>query len=123
MKAWTKLHTFRLESQFSTWLHRVAANVALSDRRIRMRRVEKEQPLDATYADQALAVGATNVGQVMDLEAAIAKLPERARTVLVLHDVEGYRHRDIAEVTGMAVGSSKAQLHRARKLLQESLAR
>ena len=57
----------------------------------------------------------------MDLERAIAKLPERARSVLVLYDVEGYSHAEIAELTGMAVGSSKAQLHRARKLVQEEL--
>ena len=56
---------------------------------------------------------------VKDLEAAIAGLPERARTVLVLYDIEGYQHNEIAEMTGMAVGSSKAQLHRARKLVQE----
>ena len=59
--------------------------------------------------------------ELRDLESAIAGLPERARTVLVLHDVEGYRHSDIAEITGMAVGSSKAQLHRARKLIRSKL--
>jgi RNA polymerase sigma-70 factor (ECF subfamily) len=57
----------------------------------------------------------------MDLEKAIARLPERARTVLILYDIEGYRHAEIAEMTGMAVGSSKAQLHRARKLIREVL--
>jgi RNA polymerase sigma-70 factor (ECF subfamily) len=57
----------------------------------------------------------------MDLEKAIARLPERARTVLILFDIEGYRHAEIAEMTGMAVGSSKAQLHRARKLIREVL--
>ena len=57
----------------------------------------------------------------MDLEKAIARLPERARTVLILYDIEGYRHAEIAEITGMAVGSSKAQLHRARKLIRELL--
>jgi RNA polymerase sigma-70 factor (ECF subfamily) len=69
------------------------------------------------------AVGARDVsaGHRRDLERAIAKLPERARTVLVLYDIEGYRHAEIADMTGMAVGSSKAQLHRARKLLREEL--
>jgi RNA polymerase sigma-70 factor (ECF subfamily) len=57
----------------------------------------------------------------MDLEQAIAQLPERARTVLVLYDVEGYSHAEIADMTGMAVGSSKAQLHRARRLVREDL--
>jgi RNA polymerase sigma-70 factor (ECF subfamily) len=69
------------------------------------------------------AIGARDVsaGKRADLEQAIAQLPERARTVLVLHDVEGYKHAEIAEVTGMAVGSSKAQLHRARKIVREIL--
>jgi len=60
-------------------------------------------------------------GQRMDLEQAVARLPERARTVLVLYDIEGYSHAEIAEIAGMAVGSSKAQLHRARKLVREEL--
>ncbi len=57
----------------------------------------------------------------LDLESAIAALPAGARTVFVLYDVEGYRHRDIAELTGLAVGTSKTQLHRARKLLRKAL--
>jgi RNA polymerase sigma-70 factor (ECF subfamily) len=60
-------------------------------------------------------------GQALDLERSIAALPEGARTVFVLHDVEGYRHKEIAELTGLAVGTSKAQLHRARKLLRKAL--
>jgi RNA polymerase sigma-70 factor (ECF subfamily) len=69
------------------------------------------------------AIGARDVvaDKRMDLEKAIARLPERARTVLILYDIEGYRHAEIAEMTGMAVGSSKAQLHRARKLIREVL--
>ena len=69
------------------------------------------------------AMGAADSPQGLrnDLEQAIGQLPERARTVLVLYDVEGYRHAEIAEMTGMAVGSSKAQLHRARKLVREAL--
>ena len=55
----------------------------------------------------------------MDLEKAIAALPDKARAVFVLHDVEGYRHEDIARMTGVAVGTVKAQLHRARKLMQK----
>ena len=62
-------------------------------------------------------------GKRMDLEQAVSSLPERARTVLVLYDIEGYSHAEIAEIAGMAVGSSKAQLHRARKLVREELNR
>jgi len=121
VRAWNKLHLFRGESRFSTWMHRLAANVALSDRRIRMRRVARETPMDE--AVERTAIGAADIQQGLrnDLEQAISQLPERARTVLILYDVEGYRHAEISELTGMAVGSSKAQLHRARKLVRKAL--
>jgi RNA polymerase sigma-70 factor (ECF subfamily) len=121
VRAWLKLDSFRGESRFLTWLHRLSANVALSDRRIRIKRVERETPLEG--AAERTASGAKDVyaGDRMDLEQAIARLPERARTVLVLYDVEGYSHAEIAELAGMAVGSSKAQLHRARKLVRKEL--
>jgi RNA polymerase sigma factor (sigma-70 family) len=121
IRAWNKLHLFRGESSFGTWMHRLAANVALSDRRIRLRRVARETPMNE--AVERAATGARDVSQALrsDLERAISQLPERARTVLVLYDVEGYQHSEIAEMTGMAVGSSKAQLHRARKLVREAM--
>ena len=121
IRAWNKLRLFRAESSFGTWMHRLAANVALSDRRIRLRRVTRETAMDETV--ERTAVGAADVTQGLrtDLEQAIQALPERARTVLVLFDVEGYQHAEISELTGMAVGSSKAQLHRARKLVREAL--
>ena len=121
VRAWQKLDGFRGEARFATWMHRLAVNVALSDRRIRGRRLERETALDGEA--ERTATGARDVyeDRRMDLEQAIAKLPERARTVLVLFDIEGYSHAEIAEISGMAVGSSKAQLHRARKLLREEL--
>ena len=121
VRAWQKLGSFRGDSQFATWLHRLSANVALSDRRTRLRRVQSEARLDE--AVERIAVGARDVRAAdnRDLERAIARLPERARTVLVLYDIEGYGHNDISRMTGMAEGSSKAQLHRARKLLREAL--
>jgi RNA polymerase sigma-70 factor (ECF subfamily) len=121
VRAWSKLHLFRGESLFGTWLHRLAVNVVLSDRRIRVRRARFESSLDETA--ERTAVGQRDVYSAdhRDLENAIAKLPERARTVLVLFDIEGYGHAEIGDITGMAEGSSKAQLHRARKLLREEL--
>lgn len=121
VRAWEKLELFRGDSRFGTWLHRLAVNVALSDRRTRMRQSGREVALDEHV--QRTAVGSKDVraDRNTDLERSIAKLPERARTVLVLYDIEGYRHAEIAEMTGMAVGSSKAQLHRARQLLREEL--
>lgn len=121
VRAWNKLHQFRGDSSFGTWMHRLAVNVALSDRRIRLRRVGRETQMDE--AIERTAMGAADISQGLrnDLEQAIGQLPEKARTVLVLYDVEGYRHAEIAEITGMAVGSSKAQLHRARKLVRKAL--
>ncbi len=121
VRAWNKLHLFRGDSKFGTWLHRLTVNVVLSDRRIRVKRVHREQEFDGDL--ERVLVGERDVfaGLRKDLEAAIAGLPERARTVLVLYDIEGYQHNEIAEMTGMAVGSSKAQLHRARKLVRAVL--
>jgi len=121
VRAWQKLDSFRGESRFFTWLHRLSANVALSDRRNRVRRARHEGPMDEQA--ERTAVGARDVyaGKRADLEQAIAQLPERARVVLVLHDVEGYGHAEIGQMTGMAEGSSKAQLHRARKLVRQIL--
>jgi len=121
VRAWNKLHLFKGDSRFGTWLHRLSVNVVLSDRRIRVKRLQREQ----VFSDdiERVQVGDRDVmaGLRKDLEAAIAGLPERARTVLILYDIEGYQHKEIAEMTGMAVGSSKAQLHRARKLVREVL--
>ena len=121
VRAWNKLHLFRGDSKFGTWLHRLTVNVVLSDRRIRVKRVHREQEFDGDL--ERVLVGERDVfaGLRKDLEAAIAGLPERARTVLILYDIEGYQHNEIAEMTGMAVGSSKAQLHRARNLVREVL--
>ena len=121
VRAWNKLELFKGESKFGTWLHRLTVNVVLSDRRIRVKRLQRERQMDDDV--ERTLTGAQDVfaGLRKDLEAAIAGLPERARTVLVLYDIEGYQHNEIAEMTGMAVGSSKAQLHRARKLVREVL--
>jgi RNA polymerase sigma factor (sigma-70 family) len=119
VRAWEKLDTFRGEAQFSTWLHRVAVNVALGEHRLLKRWVNFEDTVVAT-PDEPRQDDA-DAGLARDLERALAKLPKGARAVLLLHDVEGYRHEEIAQLTGIAVGTSKAQLHRARKLMKEHL--
>jgi len=121
IRAWQKLDSFRGDSQFGTWLHKLSANVALSDRRSRIRRMSRETELSETAERGATGDRDVYAGQRMDLEKAIARLPERARTVLVLYDIEGYSHAEVAEISGMAEGSSKAQLHRARNLVREEL--
>ena len=121
VRAWNKLDLFRGDSKFGTWLHRLTVNVVLSDRRIRVKRLHRERELVDDIERTLIGDRDVFAGLRKDLEAAIAGLPERARTVLVLYDIEGYQHNEIAEMTGMAVGSSKAQLHRARKLVREVL--
>lgn len=120
IRAWQKLHTFRGAASFSTWIHRVAANVVLSRRRSMARERERTvQQEDLSY--HATGGDRTNRGPTVDLEAAIAELPDRAREVFVLYDIEGYRHQEIADLMGIAPGTCKAQLHRARRLLREAL--
>ena len=121
VRAWNKLDLFRGDSKFGTWLHRLTVNVVLSDRRIRVKRLQHERELVDDIERTLVGDRDVFAGLRDDLEAAISGLPERARTVLVLYDIEGYQHNEIAEMTGMAVGSSKAQLHRARKMVREKL--
>lgn len=120
VRAWEKLDTFRGNSQFGTWLHRLTVNVVLTALRSRNRRNEREFGLD-DLSDLTAEMPPREPGVMEDLEKAIASLPAGARTVFVLHDVEGYKHEDIAQMTGTAPGTCKAQLHRARRLLRERL--
>ena len=120
VRAWRKLGTFRGESAFSSWLYPLAVNVALSERRSRRRRdariVATEDPAALEPAPQTPAPE-----QRFDLAKALATLPPGARAVFVLHDVEGRTHEEIGALLNVAPGTSKAQLHRARRLLREVL--
>jgi len=121
VRAWERLATFRGDSSFSSWLYRLTVNEVLLGRRAERRR---EQRIVTTDDPAALErPRGAEVGAALDLERAVAALPPGAREVFVLHDVEGYRHEEIAELTGIAVGTSKAQLFRARRLLREALNR
>ncbi|WP_447736708.1 RNA polymerase sigma factor [Rhodanobacter soli] len=118
IRAWQKLPGFRHESAFGTWLYRLAVNVALMD--IRARGADPVSMLDDEHLPDT---GETPfcAAEREELERAIGQLPPRARAVLVLHDIEGWRHEDIGSELDMAVGTSKAQLHRARGLLRKVL--
>ncbi len=122
VRAWEKLDSFRGSSAFSSWLHRLAVNVVLASWRAKGRHRERVVSIGdvRSLADPRHE---PKPRLALDLESAIAGLPAGARTVFVLYDVEGYRHRDIAELTGLAVGTSKTQLHRARRLLRKALGR
>lgn len=119
VRAWQKLGTFRGEAQFGTWLHRVAVNVLLEHRKVRNRRQERFPA--AGEEEENVGGGPPTAGAAIDLETAIGRLPEGARRVFVLHDIEGYRHDEIAEMLGVTAGTSKSQLHRARMLLRARL--
>ena len=123
VRTWEKLPQFRGESAFSTWLHRLAVNVVLNARKIEGKRASRTDESDV--GDERWDEGARAPLHIerMDLTDAIAKLPPGARRVFVLHDVEGYKHEEIAELCGITSGGSKAQLHRARLLLREALER
>ena len=129
VRAWEKLGLFRGESSFSTWLHRLAVNVVLNDRKSEGRRKAhfeeegEEGGMDAFVGGGSGTGRASAAGDRMDLEDAIAKLPPGARRVFLLHDVHGYTHEEIAASTGVTTGATKAQLHRARLLLREALNR
>lgn len=138
---WQRLGSWRGESALSSWIYRLTVNLVLSNVRGEQRRQKHEMTdeprasgkREAGGRDRTSAMGdelahtasvpPASVGDAIDLERAIAALPNGARTVFVLHDVEGYQHNEIAKMTGTAEGTCRAQLHRARKLLIEALDR
>jgi RNA polymerase sigma-70 factor (ECF subfamily) len=124
-----KIHTFRGESAFSTWLHRLAVNLVL------MRLRKKSPPIvpieatpdpdDETFSP-SFDIGAPDLlleGSIdrINLDRCIQRLPLGYRTVFVLHDIQGYEHNEIAEILGRSAGVSKSQLHKARTRLREQL--
>jgi RNA polymerase sigma-70 factor (ECF subfamily) len=124
--AWEALPRFRGESSLTTWLHRIAVNVLLERRRGDRRRTARvslvEDEDDVERAPSAGAfVAPTDVATAIDLERAIAALPPGVRRAFVLHEVEGYTHEEVAGMTGLATGTLRAQLHRARQLLIKAL--
>ncbi len=118
IQAWRKLAKFRGDSAFSSWLHRIAVNAVL----VRMRKSRREQ--DRIQAVTDISPAAKTVGDsgnLEDLQKAVDELPAGARRVFVLHAVYGYSHDETSNMLGIAVGTSKAQLHRAKRLLAQQL--
>jgi len=120
VKAWRRLDTFRGDCAFVSWLHRLAVNTMLETARSDQRRTARVLPMEDT-SRLAGAARSSGVESRMDMESAIASLPKGARLAFVLHDVEGYQHQEIADQLSVTVGTVKAQLHRARRLLRERL--
>lgn len=124
IKAWEKLSSFQFESKFSSWLHSIAVNQFLM-----MKRSEKrmnERVTELTYiinTEQLHSKSKHHHDARIDIEQALEKLPEQARIAFVLHDIEGYKHREISGIMNIEIGTSKAHLHRARRMLREELAK
>jgi len=120
IRVWQKLHTFAGQSAFGTWLHRVAVNLFLR------RRQSSGSARKRQVNDEGLMLAATGVAERPDLrvaiEGAVERLPAGAREVFVLHDMEGYKHEEIARMLEVDPGTSRSQLHRARLLLRQQLA-
>jgi RNA polymerase sigma-70 factor, ECF subfamily len=120
IRAWRSLSTFRGDSAFSSWLHRLAVNTMLENLRSDSRRETRVLAMDDTSRLPG-AARSSGIELKMDMDEAIASLPRGARLAFVLHDVEGYQHQEIARQLSVSVGTVKAQLHRARRLLRERL--
>ena len=115
--AWRKLELFRGESKFSTWLYRLTTNLVLDKLRLKKHNFEKAM----TELDDTIPTIGEKLDERRDLENGIASLPDGARTVFVLYELEGHSHEEIGNMIGVAPGTSKAQLHRAKKLLKNWL--
>lgn len=119
VRVWQKLGTFRGDSAFTTWLHRLTVNVVIE--RFRTEATRRQRLRDGEEIFEILPAPRQSGDLAMDFETAITKLPDGAREIFVLHDVEGYKHQEIAELLDISAGTSKAQLHRARMMLRKHL--
>ena len=118
IQAWNQLSKFRGDSAFATWMHRIAVNAVLG----RMRKSKRDQNRLEIVADRTEVAPLTgDEGTLRDLSEAIDRLPDGARHVFVLHAVYGYSHDEAGSMLGIATGTSKAQVHRARRLLAQQL--
>lgn len=128
VRAWERLDSFAGASAFATWLHRLAVNVVLEQARSEGRRASRvrfagDAPNEPAPDDAGAPASGMTPEERIDFESAVASLPAGLRAVYVLHDVEGYRHAEIARLTGNAEGTTRAQLHQARRRLMEMLSR
>ena len=119
VRVWQKLGSFRGESAFSTWLHRLAVNVIIE--RFRTETARRQRMHDGEEIFDTIAGPSRSRDLSMDFETALMKLPDGAREIFVLHDVEGYKHQEIGALLDISPGTSKAQLHRARMMLRRHL--
>ncbi len=119
VRLWQKLGTFRGDASFTTWLHRLAVNVVIE--RFRTETARRRRLHDGEQIFETLTGPSQSRDWRMDFESAIETLPDGAREIFVMHDVQGYKHHEIGTLLGISPGTSKAQLHRARMMLRRQL--
>lgn len=119
VRAWQKLDSFRGDSAFSSWLYRLTSNVVIGY--LRQQAKWKMVSFDNQTHESILGVAQLDMHRP-DIEKALTRLPDQARVVVILHEYLGYQHNEIAELTGMAVGTSKSHLHRAKDTLKQRAA-
>ena len=129
LQLFRKIHTFRGDSAFSTWLHRLSVNVVLM--KLRKKTLPETSLEETTEPDEETGGPRKDVGgpdllltgslDRVNLQRAIEQLPPGYRAAFVLHDIQGYEHNEIAEIMGCSIGNSKSQLHKARMRLRELL--
>lgn len=121
VRAWRNLHAFEGRSAFGTWLHRIAVNEVLTHARNRGTRSESDDEAVAHYEREDDGPAEFDAMDVVDVERALASLPNGARHAVVLQALYGYSHEEVAEMLGVAIGTCKAQVHRGRRMLRERL--
>ena len=122
VRAWEKIGTFKFKSMFYTWLYRLSLNVIM--RKGYKIKNDNEKIINADYEDvykNQKHLETENINEKIDYERALAKLPAQARKIFILHDINGYTHDEICEITGISAGTSKAHLFRAKKILIKEL--
>jgi RNA polymerase sigma-70 factor (ECF subfamily) len=120
IRAWIKLNSFRGESRFSSWLYRLSVNVVFGE--LKLAGGRNEETSGENDIQRTVVTGSEPARNLrLDLNRAINSLPQQARIIFVLHDIEGFTHAEIADVMELATGTCKAQLSRARRLLREVL--
>ncbi len=124
IKAWEKLSSFQFQSKFSSWLHSIAINQFLTMKRTEKRFNERVNELaEVIIKDNPQGKIKQGYDHRLDIEKALEKLPRQARIAFILHDIEGYKHHEISKMMKIETGTSKAHLHRARRMLREELSK
>jgi len=119
IKVWEGIGSFKGDSAFYSWLHRICINAFL----MKLRTDKNYEKKIAESANNALMLAYTNDDFSLDMEKALQKLPSQAKLIFILHEIEGYKHKEISQMLNIEEGTSKAHLHKARKILREELAK